>query len=284
MSEGGEERAIFIGLRNDAQQAFPDIAKQMGRFVDNTADGAEKGLAAHAVNESEITGSFTRITRREASASLSTSAHSTARETSSGKVTDILRQLSGESGDARAALDDTRQMATETPAMGWKSYNELSPKSRSLARALDRDTVADIGPGEVRTKHLAELTRGYNGEVAVVQGPSGDLKLIRGTAISTKIPDDLAQQGYRFTIHTHPEDRIPGELTDLDKARGLRSSMEFDLASRANGTATHIEAVVNRLGDITYFDHTGILPAIDGPLAGGPINHLGFAVPIKAMR
>lgn len=284
MAEGGEEKALFIGLRNNAQQALPDIAKQMGRFVDDTADGADKSLAAHAINESEVTANLASITTRDTGPSLSKGAQLAAKESSTGKVTDLLRRLSGENDDAHAALDDTRQMATETPAMGWKRYNELSSKSRSLTRALDRDGVVDIGPGEVGTKHLAELTRGYGGEVAIVQGPSGDLKLIRGTATSTKIPDGLAQQGYRFTVHTHPEDRIPGELTELDKARGLRSSMEFDLASRANGTATHIEAVVNRLGDITYFDHTGILPTSGGSLPGGPINHLGFAVPIKDMK
>jgi hypothetical protein len=285
MAEGGEEKAIFVGLRNDAQQALPDIAKQAGKFADDTADGVEKGLTAHAVNESEVTDSLQRITTGEARSALGKSVESTTAdaESSTGKISDVLRRLTGESGDEGSVLDDTRQMATETPSMGWKNYNDLSPKSKSLARALDGNGVADIGPGEVGTKHLAELTRGYNGEVAVIQGPGGDLKLIRGTATATKIPDDLAQQGYKFTVHTHPEDRIPGEFTDLDKARGLRNSMEFDLESRARGTATHTEAVVNRLGDVTHFDHTGILSTTDGSLPGGPINHLGFVVPVKGL-
>jgi hypothetical protein len=279
----GEEKAIFVGLRNDARKALTDAGNQAGKFADDTADGVEKGLDAHAANESEITESLQSITHGQTGSALGESSLVDAGESSSGDAGDILRRLSGESGDGDAALDDTRQMATETPSMGWKNYNDLSPKSKRLVRALDRDGVVDVAPGEVGTKNLAELTRGYDGEVAVIQGPTGDLKLIRGEATSTKIPDDLARQGYKFTVHTHPEDRIPGELTDLDKARGLRSSMEYDLRSRANGTSTHIEAVVNRLGDVTHFDQTGILSAPGSSLTGGPINHLGFVMPVKGL-
>jgi hypothetical protein len=60
--------------------------------------------------------------------------------------------------------------------------------------------------------------------------------------------------------------------------------MDYDLRARANGTDTRIDAVVNRPGDVTYFAHTGILPALDGWLSGGPINHLGFVVPVRGLR
>jgi hypothetical protein len=184
---------------------------------------------------------------------------------------------------ADADRSDVRQMATEIPGTGWRAYSELSPTSKSLVRALEKDRVVGLRPGEVGTEHLAELTRYFNGEVAVIQGPAGDLKLLRGEADFTRIPAELWRQDYAFTIHTHPEDRIPGEFTELDKARGLPNGMVHDLSERANGIDTHIEAVVNRLGDVTYFDHMGILPAPDGWLSGGPINHLGLVIPVQGL-
>lgn len=167
--------------------------------------------------------------------------------------------------------------------MGWKAFGELSPKGKSLVRALEENPVVDIKPGELGTKHMAELTRYFKGEVGVLQGPKGDLKLVLGEETRTTIPADLREQGYKFAVHTHPEDRIPGELTEMDRLRGLRNSMEKDLEMRRNSGDTHIEAVVNRRGDVTYFDHTGILSAPNGPLPGGPINPLGFIVPVRGL-
>jgi hypothetical protein len=50
---------------------------------------------------------------------------------------------------------------------------------------------------------------------------------------------------------------------------------------RADGSDTHVEAVVNQRGDITYFDHTGILPTSGGTFPGGPVNSRGFIVPVE---
>lgn len=46
-----EEAAIINGLKDDAQQALPDIAKSAGKFADNTADRMDGSLAAHAETE-----------------------------------------------------------------------------------------------------------------------------------------------------------------------------------------------------------------------------------------
>jgi hypothetical protein len=284
MSDGEGQRKLAVVLKDTITGVVKDSSGKMAEFHEETAAIGEKTSQALVDQDANIAGDLAKVHPDDAArmprAQAGSSAQAGAAGGSGGTAGDILRRLSHEGGDG-SVLDDTRQMATETPSMGWKSYNELSPKSKSLARALDRDGTVDIGPGEVSTKNLAELTRGYNGEVAVIQGPSGDLRLIRGSATSTKIPDDLARQGYTFTVHTHPEDRVPGEYTDLDRARGLRNSMQYDLASRANGAATHIEAVINRLGDVTHFDHTGILSTTQGSLPGGPINHLGFVVPVR---
>jgi hypothetical protein len=259
MAASGEEKSIFVGLRNSVAQALPDAAKQAGRFVSDTASRVARCLTAHAVTEADITNDLERIAKRPPNIALRLG------------------------GGVRATLDAARAMSSKVPTMGWKAFRELTPKARNLTRALEQDGVKDIRPGEVGTTHLAELTRYTRGEVAVVQGPAGDLKLIKGQPTITTIPDELLAKGYRFTVHTHPEDRIPGEHTDLDRARGIRNSMTGDLTARANGTARHIEAVVNRKGEVTYFDHTGILSLGGTSLPGGPINHLGFVVPVEGM-
>jgi hypothetical protein len=185
-------------------------------------------------------------------------------------------------GTPNPELDSARKMSGQDPPLGRKVYNELSPKAKDLVRKLKQDDgVLDIKPGEVNTRHLAELTKASGTEYGIIQGLDGDLKLIQGDELHTSVPDDLYAQGYRFAVHSHPEDRIPGDFTEIDRQRGLRNSMESDLSSRANGQSTHIEAVVNRLGQVTYFDHTGILSLNGEPMASGPINYLGFVVPFK---
>ena len=151
-------------------------------------------------------------------------------------------------------------------------YSELSAKARILARSLARGPV-DIKPGEVSTLHLGELQKFHLTEVAIIQGPAGDLKLIAGEAERTVIPEELASQGYKFIAHTHPEDYKPGI-----KIPGLRNSMTKDLN---NKKSPHIEVVINRHGEYTFFDNNGILDLPPGTIPrGGPLNPGGFIIPI----
>ena len=55
MAEGGEERAVFIGLKNDAQEALPKIAEKNAELVDTTAEKGAAALAAHAATEADVT-------------------------------------------------------------------------------------------------------------------------------------------------------------------------------------------------------------------------------------
>jgi RHS repeat-associated protein len=54
----GEEKAIFVGLRDDAQKALTGAAQKAGTFVDDTADGVEKNLNSHIANDADLTGRF----------------------------------------------------------------------------------------------------------------------------------------------------------------------------------------------------------------------------------
>jgi hypothetical protein len=166
---------------------------------------------------------------------------------------------------------------------GWKPYGRLSLQSQSFVWDLQENGVTDLASGDVGVTHLAELTSYFGGEVAVLQGPEGDLKLLKGKAEQVSVPQELLDKRYRFIVHTHPVNHVPGELTQAEKAAKVRSDMYHDLEVRATGTQTHVEAVVNRYGDVTYFDRSGILPAPAGWVPGGPIDHAGLVVPVSKL-
>lgn len=55
MAGGGEEKAVFVGLKNDAQEALPKIAEKDAELVDTTVAKGTKGLAEHVKTEDGIT-------------------------------------------------------------------------------------------------------------------------------------------------------------------------------------------------------------------------------------
>ncbi|MBS2966072.1 RHS repeat protein [Actinocrinis puniceicyclus] len=67
---GGEEKAIFVALRDDAQKALKDAGEKAGSFAEETAQGAEKNLDAHLATENEVTDSINAIGKRPAEAPL----------------------------------------------------------------------------------------------------------------------------------------------------------------------------------------------------------------------
>ncbi|CCB75731.1 protein of unknown function [Streptantibioticus cattleyicolor NRRL 8057 = DSM 46488] len=170
---------------------------------------------------------------------------------------------------------------------GQITYGDLSPKAKQLARALENGPVT-IGPGEVSASHLAELQKFNSVEHAAIQGPDGDLRLIQGEQARTVIPRELGRQGYRFIVHTHPEDRLPGPLSDWEKDHGVGyrlgipddeyGSMKTDMTYKR---APHLEAVISRNGEIRFFDDRRIhaLPPGEYPV-GGPVNDRGYIVPV----
>jgi RHS repeat-associated protein len=62
----GEEKAIFVGLRDDAQKTLPDAAKHASSFADDTADRMENSLGRHAENEATQEENLTSIGKRPA--------------------------------------------------------------------------------------------------------------------------------------------------------------------------------------------------------------------------
>ncbi|HET9171194.1 MAG TPA: RHS repeat-associated core domain-containing protein [Actinospica sp.] len=58
MPEGGEERAVFIGLKQDAEDSLPKAAEHMGEFHGKTADELEQQVERHGTNELNLKRKF----------------------------------------------------------------------------------------------------------------------------------------------------------------------------------------------------------------------------------
>lgn len=274
--------AIKSGVDDTLVPALEDTSKAVGQAIDSVDKGGQAVIKNATESEAAATKGFEAI--KSTSSDLRTgTGDATQGLTSTGSRIDAILNPEAAETDSVA---DLREMSTKEPSQGWSAYKDLSPKAKSLSRKIDENGVVDIKPGEVNTGHLAELTKSSGTEYGVLQGPSGDLKLIQGEPTRTRIPPDLRSQGYDFVLHTHPEYTKPGVLTDLDKAMGKPNSMTKDLLARADGSATHTEAVVNLQGDVTYFNHDGILddPPAGTQLPGSPINSRGFVVPVPTGR
>lgn len=163
---------------------------------------------------------------------------------------------------------------------GTVPYRALSPKGRQLARALTNGPVR-ITPNEVNISHMAELQQFHGVEHAVVQNSAGEMRLFQGDEVTTIVPKELRDEGYKFTVHTHPEDRIPGPPDELEAARGMKNSMTRDLE---NKHSPHMEAVISRDGNVRFFDNNGVLDLPQGTYPpGGPISDRGGIVPVPGL-
>ncbi|GAB2914900.1 putative T7SS-secreted protein [Streptomyces mayteni] len=182
-------------------------------------------------------------------------------------------------GGVRAMSGGLRRSARM--AGGQIRYGDLTPKARNLVRRLEGEGHIRIRAGEVNVSHLAELQRFSGVEHAIIQNPAGELRMFRGTEVTSAIPRDLRGQGYDFIAHTHPEDRLPGPPTDIERYQGISNSMTRDLE---NKFSSHVEVVVSRNDNMRFFDGDGILdiPAGDLP-ANGPVNDRGFIVPVPGI-
>lgn len=135
MAEGGEEKAIFIGLRNDAQQALPKAAEHAGQFAGDTADGVEKGLDAHAANELNVTDDITKSGEQppeQLPTASATTAPAAPVAPAPGQATTILQDLSGE--DRAAAQINPQDTKALGPGKATKSIKQIRNMKDPQAR------------------------------------------------------------------------------------------------------------------------------------------------------
>ena len=175
MAEGGEERAVFIGLKNDAQEAIPKIAEKDAEFVDSTVQKGTDALAAHAATEASVTADLkakmpadpTPIT-----ADATQSAAETSAEASGGAA---------EADSAQAAV------AAEDPVKGTPIQQALNP---------DDGEAVDPAAPQFGNDALRELPN-YNDEIdqALREQDLGitreDYDRLRVTPTNDLSPEDL---------------------------------------------------------------------------------------------
>lgn len=58
MPAGGEEKAVFVGLKNDAEDSLPKAAEHMSAFHGDTADELDQQVASHTTNEVNLKRKF----------------------------------------------------------------------------------------------------------------------------------------------------------------------------------------------------------------------------------
>ncbi|GAA3862488.1 WXG100 family type VII secretion target [Streptomyces sedi] len=162
---------------------------------------------------------------------------------------------------------------------GTIPFRELSPKAKQLARAVWTHGDIPIRAGEVNVSHMAELQRFAGVEHAVIQNPAGRLRLFRGTEYSSVIPPRLSGEGFTFIAHTHPEDRLPGPPSPIERLRGTSDSMSWDMEYKRTD---HPEVVISRDDQLRFFDRNGVFPPGEIP-PGAPVNDRGFIVPVPRL-
>lgn len=118
------------------------------------------------------------------------------------------------------------------------SFAEMSDKARHVVRQLEGKGWVRVS--EIRPDELAEVSRWFGVEVAVVQAPYGKLRVVLGHR--TGILTDDIRAGEVFIMHTHP----------VMTTRADHFNVDLSAAGK------HVEAVVDWNGQVTYFSKSGI--------------------------
>lgn len=101
MAAGGEEKAVFVGLKNDAQEYLPQAAHKAAQFAEDTSHTVDQGVTSHIEGDAQLGRDITNIGERPPEA---TAVHS---PTQSGDP------FKGR-GAASQAETETKNLAAET--------------------------------------------------------------------------------------------------------------------------------------------------------------------------
>lgn len=162
MAGGGEEAAIFRGLKEDAEQSMPSIAQVLSRFTDKTASTAEKSLNAHELNESNITGDLNKITDKPNV----TDVHATTAP--AGKTTEILKGLTKEDDAAASFKPKDETNYSGNPNFRASDADRAKFKSEYSEYADDAEFVKNLKTSRPDLKSIPDedlvAVRGYTGD------------------------------------------------------------------------------------------------------------------------
>ena len=178
----GDEKAIFIGLKNDAQQMLPNAAKQAAEFADDTAAGADKALDAQAGAEADATASFNHIVQHPPEQLPQPEATNPALSTPPGQAADILDRLSGE--DPAAAQINPAETKALNPGTADKSLRQI----RNIKNVRDRWQASEAN---ARQRYGGADERSY----PVPANSDPDFPIDKATTRKVDCPVDLPGGG-----------------------------------------------------------------------------------------
>ena len=131
-------------------------------------------------------------------------------------------------------------------------FGDLSSGAKHLVRGLAKNGSHALKSGMLAVDDLRQASMFLGNQIAVLTGPKG-MRALAGTA--NGIPKSWIRPGEKILIHTHPF------------FFSQRSHFDWDVSK----ASSHIEAVVDWGGNITYFNNRGVIyPTV------GPINSKGF--------
>jgi hypothetical protein len=116
-------------------------------------------------------------------------------------------------------------------------FRKMSGVSRHVVRQLEERGWVRIA--EISPEDLVEVSKWFGAEIGVLQSPYGRLRIVLGSRDG--IARALIMKGETFVVHTHPI--LWSETSHFAK----------DLAM----AGTHVEAVVDWSGQITYYSKAG---------------------------
>lgn len=229
MAEGGEEKAVFVALKNDAQQALPKIAEKDAEFVDTTVAKGTKALADHAQTEADITADLKAkmpkdpapVTARATTSGAAGAEGGGAESTVKGsRLQQALEQDDGVAADAAAPRYSSSSLR-DAPNFGDQIDGELD------ARGLDRGEH-----DRLRTTATNDLT---DDQIQQVVDVRNSIKLEDGQMVTKVVSKDTADKyldnaaGDRFDPTSVRGSIARGaDTADLDTPAKLRDGLALD--------------------------------------------------------
>lgn len=233
MAAGGEEKAVFVGLKNDAEKSIPKIAEQHGNLLDSAAERGGKCLTAASENETAVTEKVTAEMPKDPKAvhaKATTDPHTVPEE----PVKDSsLRQrlLSGDDGRARPD--------TPAPKYSNQALRDSSNFDQEIDEALRNRSITREQYDQLRVQQANSLSPEQIDDVVTVRN-------------SIRIQD-----GQMVTKVLHPD----VYRASMDGADHLPNGRPFDQTqwggSIARGTDTADPTTPHALRDKLVLDDGG---------------------------
>jgi len=225
MAEGGEERAVFIGLKNDAQEALPKIAEKNAELVDTTAEKGAAALAAHAATEADVTSDLESRMPADAApitANATQNAVATSAEASEGAAEAESAQaavaaeapVKGTPLQEALTPDDGEAVDPAAPQFGNEALRDFPNYNDDIADALDGTGITRDQYEQLRLTPTNDLTPEQIQQVAAVRN---QIPIRDGQMVTKVLHPDVAD---RYLTNTKIPDKFDPATFGGSIARG----------------------------------------------------------------